>query len=316
MDPDRLEAALTFAGEHNSRGVVIGHRGQLVAERYWKGWNSETSTVISSATKSIVSILVGMCIDDGAIESLDQSAADFLIDWKDKPQAAIRIRHLLSMTSGLAKPALWATRPGLMQNEREFGISLALEHRPGTEWVYHTIAYRLLFPIIEQATGASLADYTRDRLFEPLDMAHSRWRSRNSHGRTCFLNLICSARDMERFGRLVVQYGNWKGTQLVDRAYIESALHPSQNLNPAYGYLFWLNRPRQRLLADCPSDTVVAMGAQDTRIYIVPSLELVVTRLGSRISPPGAALRRRGGNPEGFHNLFLRAICEAVQADG
>lgn len=316
MDLDRLDAALTFAGEHNSRGVAVGYRNGLVAERYWKGWNAETSSIISSATKSVVSVLVGMCVHDGAIANLDQSAADFLTDWKGNPQEAIRIRHLLNMTSGLAKPALWATRPGLMENEREFGTRLALAHEPGTVWMYHTIAYRLLFPLIEQATGTSLADYSRERLFEPLGMTHSHWRSRNSGGQTCFLNLICSLRDMVRFGQLVAQHGNWNGTQLVDRAYIETALLPSQKLNFSYGHLFWLNRPRQRLLPDCPSDTVVAMGAQDTRIYIVPSLELVVARMGNRVSPPGAIPQRKEGNPESFHNLFLRAICQAVQADG
>lgn len=318
MDASRFEAAIAFAGAHSTRGAVIIYRGRIVAEHYWKGWDPTTVSVISSATKNIVSVLVGMCIDDGAIASLNQSVAHFLPGWQGKPQEAITIRHLLSMTSGLSKPALWTLwtkSPNSALDDPEFGMKLALSHTPGTDWEYHTIAYRLLFPIIERATGRNLSDYTRERLFDPIGMEHSYWRSRISDGVPCYHNLVCSARDMARFGQLVSQYGAWEGKQVVSRAYLEEALRPSQDLNPFYGYLFWLNGPQCRLLPDCPADAVMAMGAQDTRIYIVPSLALSVARLGDRVSPREGR-RQAGGNREGFHNAFLRMVCSAVEAGG
>ena len=79
MSGESLEPALALAEEYYGRGVVIMHDGNIIAERYWDDWNAETGKVISSVTKSIVSVLVGMCLTEGTIESLDQPVADFII---------------------------------------------------------------------------------------------------------------------------------------------------------------------------------------------------------------------------------------------
>jgi len=312
MGNKSLEPALALAEEYQGRGVVIMHDGNIIAERYWDDWNAETGCIISSATKSIVSVLVGMCLTEGTIESLDQPVADFIIKFKAKPRETITIRHLLSMTSGLEKPALWRMRPGVVQNEREFAASLPLQHEPGSTWDYNTVAFRILFQIIQEASGQTLAAYTRDKLFEPLGMTSSYWRTRQFSSVPSYLNLVCSARDIARFGLLVQQYGYWQGQQLVRRDFIETALQPSQPYNPNFGLLFWLNGPNRRLLPDCPVDTAIAMGADDTRITIIPSLKLVVSRLGKRFTPPGELMKHEQGNSTGFHNTFMSMICESV----
>jgi CubicO group peptidase (beta-lactamase class C family) len=312
MSGKSLEPALVLAEEYHARGVVIMHDGNIIGERYWDGWNAGSNSVISSATKSIVSVLVGMCLTEGTIESLDQPVADFIIKFRAKPRDTVTVRHLLSMTSGLEKPPLWRMRPGVAQNELEFAASLLLQHEPGSTWHYNTIAYRLLFQIIQQASGQTLAAYTRDKLFEPLGMTSSYWRTRQFSNVPSYLNLVCSARDMARFGLLVQQHGNWRGQQLVRRDFIETALQPLQPHNPNFGLLFWLNGPSRRLLPACPADTAIAMGANDTRITIIPSLKLVVSRLGKRFTPPGELMKHEHGNPTGFHNTFMRMICEST----
>ncbi len=312
MSGDSLERALALAGEYHASGVVILHDGSIITERYWGDWDAETGGIISSATKSIVSVLVGLCLSDGTIDNLDQPLADFILKFKIKPRDRITVRHLLSMTSGLQKPPLWRMRPGMVQNEREFAASLPLQHEPGTTWDYNTIAFRILFQLIQEASGQTLAEFTRLRLFEPLGMTSSHWRTREFSSVPTYLNLVCSARDMARFGLLVQQYGGWQGQQLVRRDFMETALQPSQTFNPNFGLLFWLNGPKRRLLPDCPADTVIAMGADDTRITIIPSLKLVVSRLGKRFTPPSELMRHEHGNPEGFHNTFMRMICRSI----
>ena len=315
MNCRSFEPALALAEQYHARAVVIMRDGNIIAERYWDGWTSETASVVSSATKSIVSMLLGMCLTEGCIESLDQPVADFILSFKAKPKDKVTIRHLMSMTSGLEKPALWRVRPGLVQNEREFAANLSLRHEPGSTWDYNTIAFRILFQIIQEASGQTLAAYTRDKLFEPLGMTSSYWRTRQFSSVPSYLNLVCSARDMARFGLLVQQYGNWQGQQLVRRDFIEEALQPLQPYNPNFGLLFWLNGPNRRLLPDCPVDTAIAMGADDARITIIPSLKLVVSRLGKRISPPGELMKYEQGNPAGFHNIFIRTICANLDSD-
>ena len=312
MSGELLGPALALAEEYHASGVVIMHDGSIIAERYWGGWNADTGKVISSATKSIVSVLVGMCLTEGAIVSLDQPVADFILKFKAKPKNTITIRHLLSMTSGLEKPALWRVRPGLAQHERDVAASLPLQHEPGSTWDYNTIAFRILFQVIQEASGQTLTAFTRDKLFEPLGMTSSYWRTRQSGSVPSYLNLVCSARDMARFGLLVQQHGYWQGQQLVRRDFIETALQPTQTYNPNFGLLFWLNGQNHRLLPDCPSDTAMAMGTDDTRITIIPSLNLVVSRLGKRITPPGQIMKHEHGNPAGFHNTFMRMICETM----
>jgi len=291
------------------------HRGQIVTERYWDNWTAETGSVISSATKSIVSVLVGICLTQGMIESLDQPVSDFIIKFKIKPKDKITVRHLLAMTSGLEKPPLWRMRPGLSQNERDFAASLRMEHEPGTTWDYNTIAFRILFQIIQEASGQTLNAFTRDRLFDPLGMTSSHWRTRQFSNVPSYLNMVSSARDLAQFGLLVQQYGDWQGRQLVSREFFEAALQPGQTHNPNFGLLFWLNGPNRRLLPDCPEDVVIAMGAEDTRVTIVPSMQLVVTRLGKRFTPAGDFMKHEHGNPTGFHNRFMRTICEAFDGE-
>ncbi len=312
MDADRLNAAFSYAASHHSRGVVVMREGVIVAERYWQGWAPDSSAVIHSATKGVVAILIGMCLHDGHITSLDQSAADFFPVWKDQPQHAITIRHLLTMTSGLHSPPLLSMRPGAVKDEHTLGLNLKLMQRPGSAWEYNTAAFRLLYSVIEIASGTNLDEYTRRRLLEPLGAQHTHWRSRQHNGTEIFLNLVCSALDMALIGQLVAQYGQWNGRQLLHPSYVEAALRPSLRFKPVYGYAFWLN-PNKRLLPDCPADTVMSIGAQDVRIFVIPSLQLVVTRLGELAIPRDDPRRRRAHNADNFDNVLLRGFCSALE---
>ena len=320
-DAAKLDAALDDAGRKHSRAVVVVHQGRIVAERYWDDWTAETAGPLHSATKSVIATLVGIALDEGLLRDLDQPAAELLPEWRGRPQAAITLRHLLTMTSGLelGQPGRMILRGALARDERAFATGLDQAHPPGTVWGYHNPAYRLLFHVLSEAADQPLPDFARERLFAPLGMQHAQF-ARKRRGKQDLKSLSASARDLARFGLLVLRGGRWGDRQLVSAEFLTRATQPSQTLNPSYGFLFWLNAGAQhrlpthryddppspgRLLPDCPPDLIAALGAQDQKCYVIPSHDLVIVRLGE------AASRGRFAASE-FDNPFVGAVCAAA----
>lgn len=321
MDAAKLDAALKFAGEHASHGMVVVRGGKIVAEKYWKDWDKDSTGDMCSAQKSITSTLVGIAIEGGLIKGLDQSAADFLKEWKDTPKEKITIRHLLSMTSGLHSSKRSDLFRALRSRDQEkYALGLDLEHDPGTFWAYGNPAYTLVNTILERASGMSRDEYAKKVLFTPLGMNHSEcgWAVLNERFDLKHHAIKSSCRDMARFGQFILQGGAWKGKQLLKKDFIAEATKPSQDLNPAYGHLWWLNGSKKHrlpydeddskgmLFPDCPPDAFAALGAKDSKIYVVPSLDIVVTRLG------GAATKKGDVAPSEFDAPLLKMICDAV----
>src|SRR5262245_11931626 len=101
MDPAAIDEAVRYAGEHNSTGLMIVRGGRIVTEQYWSGWTQQTSQPIFSSSKSLTATLIGMAIEEGVIKGVNQMASDFIAAWKGTPKAAVTVRHMLTMTSGI-----------------------------------------------------------------------------------------------------------------------------------------------------------------------------------------------------------------------
>lgn len=304
-DADKLNLALEMAGKNHSSGVVILQRGRILAERYWdldtkggptdgKGrsyaWlvhgqdpTGHAIEDVASAQKSVTSILVGIAQHQGLLSLQDPVQKYLGAGWtKASPEQekAITIRHLLTMTSGLLG-------------------NLEYEAPPGTVWRYNTAAYACALRVVAAAAKREPNDLTREWLTGRIGMTHSSWVKRAALGAENRMNSVgfaTTARDLARFGLLILAGGQWQGeTVIADRDYLRAALHPSQELNPSYGYLWWLNgqasaqraagpRANGPLIPSAPADLVAALGAADRKLYVVPSLELVATRLGTAAS--------------------------------
>ena len=154
---------------------------------------------------------------------------------------------------------------------------------PDTRWAYHNSAYRILQDVLEEATGTNKNVYTLSRLGNRIGMSG------------LWFNYIffSKARSMARFGLFILAEGRWEEDIIMaDNDYFNSMLNPSQYANPSYGYLWWLNGQSSyqlpglqfsfdgSLLPEAPSDLFAALGANDQKIYVVPSLGLVVVRQG------------------------------------
>lgn len=283
-----LEAALDWAGTQNSTAVVILSRGRIVAERYWDGWTTTTAGPWFSAGKTVTAALVGQLAAEGRLR-LDQPVRELLGNgWSRAAttESQITVRHLLTMASGLDD-------------------SLRTVATPGGRFYYNNPAYYQLFDVLQAAAGQSLATVAQTRLFDPLGMRTTFAVASTSVGEPGFI-FAGSARDLARFGLLMLNDGRWDGTRVHgDSAFLVTARRPSGTDNLSYGFLWWLNGGASHrtpgpyllptrsgpLFPDAPADLAAALGADDKKLYVVPSLDLVVVRLGPRapISDAGDA---------------------------
>jgi CubicO group peptidase (beta-lactamase class C family) len=303
-DAEALDAAIAYAGEQRSTGVVVLHRGRVLAERYWEvapdpkdpndrvhrmttGRTADGHAIedVASIQKSVMSVLAGVARGKGLLD-FEAPVSKYLgAGWsKASPEleAAITVRHVLGMTSGLKMDGSY-------------------EAPPGTRWLYNTPIYARTVQIVEKASGLTVDEYTRRWLTDPLGMSDSRWTPRpwvdepgaiaagSAEGNT--IGFSTSARDLARFGLMILAGGRWKGEDVFgDPRYLAEAFSSSQQHNPSYGLLWWLNGKAKRpqggrivdgpLIPSAPPDLVAAQGALGRKVYVVPSLDLVVTRLG------------------------------------
>lgn len=311
----KLDAALGYAGEKKSSGVVVLHNGRILAERHWdmnpkptdaqgqpNGYfymrksllpNGHSREDVASVQKSVVSVLVGIGRHKGLIKIEDPVHKHLGKGWsKGTPaqESGITLRHLLTMSSGLT-------------------VSLRYADEPGTKWFYNTPAYSMSLRALAAAAGKSNNELTSEWLTDRIGMSNSGWETRpwaGDHPTANKVGFVTTARDLARFGLMIQAGGQWQGTPiLADTDYLQESLRPSQQMNPSYGYLWWLNGSNpensdaRRRIAAAPADLISANGALVRRLYVVPSLGVVVTRLGDN---PG-----RGFDNEFWDRLMLAA---------
>ncbi len=286
-DTTALRTALDWAGTQQSTAVVVLWRGRIVAERYWRGWTVSKDSIIASASKSVLSAVAGEIVRQGRL-SLDSSVTHYLgAGWSRSPvsESRITVRQLMGMMSGLDD-------------------SLKFVALPGNRFYYNNPAYYQLFGVVAAATGQTITSLTKSVLFDRIGMSSANWKLNVDTGELGLI-LSCSARDMARFGLLALNRGRWNGTAiLADSAWFASSWRSVPPDNAGYGMLWWLNGSASyrtpgpyllptvngSLIPSAPKDLVAALGKGDKKIYVIPSLELVVVRHGEEADAAG-------GNP-------------------
>lgn len=294
VDEKLLDIALEFAMSRKSSSVIVLHKGRILAERHAAVANPSRRYVgmvhgkneaghvvedVASVQKSVTSVLVGIALQKHLL-TLDDSVTQHLgAGWSratpDQEQA-ITLRHLITMTSGLSEQLKYVAAPG-------------------SRWQYNTTAYSQSLKVVAKVAGLPENEVTQQWLTGPLQMTDSEWVKRGRFdGRAVVANgfgFATSARDLARFGLMVLNNGRWHEQQVVTNDdYLKAMASPSQELNPSYGYLWWLNgqefvlrgtrKIRSPLVASAPKDMFAAQGALGRKCYVVPSADLVVVRLG------------------------------------
>ncbi|MDR1629206.1 MAG: beta-lactamase family protein [Oscillospiraceae bacterium] len=249
---------------------LLLRNGYLVNETYFDENYKNTSHYQASCTKSFLSTLVGIAIQEGYIQSVDQNVIDFFpgltlpeeLNYKNE----MTIRHLLTMTSGLAADEKWAE----FENAEDVGRAIFLlpqEDMPGKQFRYDTGASHLLGCVLSQAVGKSLYDYAKEKLFDPLGMTNVYWDADKQGNNYGGHGLYLTPEDMLRFGYLYLNNGRWEDRQILSAEWVKQA-QPQLGGRKDYGFMFWVS------WANIPHN-YEANGAGDQHIIIFPELNAV-----------------------------------------
>lgn len=295
--PERIDSLYKFLETRNTKSFILLQDGKIVLEKYFGSFTVDSFWYWASAGKTATAFLVGQAQETGLLDIDNPTSAYLGNGWTSCPpnkEALITVRHQLAMTSGLddnipPTPAVPdpdnCTQPACLSYKAD----------AGTRWAYHNAPYRLLHDVIEEASGQTINQFTKNRLLDRTGMKGF-WFDHVLYGR---------ARDMARFGLLTLAGGVWDGdTLLHDADYFYAMTHPSQTLNKSYGYLWWLNGQPSFMLPGlqlvlpgeifppAPDDLIAALGKNDQKIHVVPSKGWVVVRQGNDAGYTGPG----GGN--------------------
>lgn len=281
---DSIEKQKTIA-------FLVFQNGKLKYERYWNHGKDSLSGSFSAA-KSIISLLVGIAVDEGRIKSINQPVADYLDHFKEGNLRHIRIRDLLTMSSGLS----WKESDKGYFSLNAYGYygdnmantvdRMEANEAPGKFWEYRSGDTQVLGLIVEKVFGNSISELVSERFARPMHFEHDAlWLldGEKQHEKAfCCFNGI--ARDYGRFGQLVLNNGAWNGKQIVSKAYLEAATKPAsylkdptENNRPVdyYGYQYWIvNHPNGLRV---PSMN----GLFGQYVYIIREKNAVIVRLGN-----------------------------------
>jgi CubicO group peptidase (beta-lactamase class C family) len=292
--------------------VIVARDGEVLAERGYRGHSASAATNIKSASKSVISALVGIAIDKGVLESVDQPIASLLeSDLPRNPDprlAEVTIGNLLSMQAGLERTSggnygAWISSPNWVRD----ALARPFVDEPGGAMLYSTGSSHLLSAILTRATGRSTFDLARDWLGPLEGFAIAGWE-RDPQGIYLGGNqMAMSTRSLLAFGELYRNGGRTPdGRQLVSPEWIEASWQPrtkSRFTGDAYGYGWFQRRIGGRTVH-------YAWGYGGQMIYIVPGPEMTVVMTSDANSPAG-----RSGHRDKLHAM-TRSIIEAVEAGG
>ncbi|HJU39526.1 MAG TPA: serine hydrolase domain-containing protein, partial [Tahibacter sp.] len=192
--PDNLQSTLAAFenDEHDDlHSVVVIRNGRMLAERYYRGGHPRTLVDVRSAGKSVTSLLLGIALDRGAIESLDDPVQCYWPEAAGSAVGAVRLENLLTMRSGLAADD---DVDGLPGNEDRlddaddplaFALSVPAAEPQGARYRYNSLTAYVAGVVVARATGKKLEDFAREALFEPLGMRRWQWqedRARQTKG--------------------------------------------------------------------------------------------------------------------------------------
>jgi CubicO group peptidase (beta-lactamase class C family) len=283
--------------------IVIARHGKIAAERYYTGedvdWGRplgqvahgpETLHDLRSVTKSIVSLLYGIALEQGKVPP---PSAPLLAHFPrytdlgaDPKRARLTIEHALTMSLGTqwdedipyTNPANSEIQMEDAKDRLRFVLDRPIVEEPGKRWVYNGGASALLGALIAEGTGQRLDEFAQEALFGPLGIAESNWSSGRDGAPSAASGLRLTARSLARIGQLVLEDGKIDGRQIVPKSWLEQcaiARLPTGQ-GPDYGYQWWLGTAPVRAMDWTEQQWIGGFGNGGQRLFIMPSTGIVM----------------------------------------
>lgn len=228
--------------------MLVRH-GHVAAEAWWAPYEPSAPHMLYSLSKSFTSTAVGLAVAEGKLSINDEVLKFFPEEAPPEPSKnleAMRVSDLLRMSTGQEnEPPRNADLPWT----KSF-LQQPVPFKPGTHFLYNTSATYMLSAIVQKATGETVLDFLKPRLFEPLGIERPRWEESPQGVTAGGYGLSIRTEDIARFGQLFLQKGKWRGEQLVPESWIEAATarqtsngsNPDSDWDQGYGYQFWRSR--------------------------------------------------------------------------
>lgn len=296
-------AASAYSEVRRGVSVLVLLDGEVVCERYANGAGPGDAHEIWSGTKGFSGVIAAVAARDGLLR-LDEPVAETITEWRDDPaRASITIRQLLNLTSGVQGGSGRAP-------EYAEALRVPVTGVPGARFQYGGAAFQIFGELISRKLAAAGREpdalhYLRERVLDPLGVDSSRWRRTPTGSAILPQGAVLTAPDWARFGEFIRLGGRIDGVEVVD-AETFRALFEGSTANPGYGVTWWLARRNNvagvptaatdlgRRADEAPADLVMAGGAGDQRLYVIPSLGLTIVRQ-ARFDPVAAAAAYRRG---------------------
>lgn len=330
MKEEALKKAMLYAfartGDEKDRkgirtdGVVVIHKGYLVHEQYARNYKASTSHLSWSVSKSFVNALFGIAEQKGLLKRSDK-ASSYFKGLGQGEASKVTIQNLLNMASGLcwnegyeASPLKSTVIKMLYTAGREdmaqFAVKQGMCFPAGTRWYYSSGSSNLLMGILREAvTPAKYEAFVWKELFDRIGMKQVTWERDGSGNFVGSSYLHAPPRELAKFGYLYLNDGVWEGKRLFPKDWVAfTTTSPRADPRGVYGAHWWLNvgRPRQKIgrrFPDAPADTFLASGHWGQYIFVIPSRDLVVVRVGD---DRDKSFRR---------NTFLKLVLASLKAN-
>ena len=255
-------------------GLVVVHKGVIAVERYYYVYEERTLHETYSVTKSVMSALVGITLQQGCIDSIEDPILSYFPEREflnmDDQKQSLTIKDFLTMSSGLAyDPDEMYASPDWAQ----YTLDEPLIYPPGESWFYSTGGPQVLSALVSQACDMDTFEFADQYLFKPLGITNYRWERNEEGNPNGSMGLELAPRDMAKFGYLYLHDGIWDGEQILPPDWVELSsrqYHQVPDLlepwNLYYGFLWWVHG----------DGYFAARGSKGQFIYVAPESDLVV----------------------------------------
>ncbi|MEW5941347.1 MAG: serine hydrolase [Chloroflexota bacterium] len=311
-------AAFNAAAEYSEKAggvsMLVWRNGETIFERYPRGSSASDAHVLHSGTKSFSCAMAVSASTDGLL-TLDERVADTITEWQGNPQKSqITIRQLISLSSGLSGGVVGET-PTYSE-----ALNFKMVGQPGKKFDYGPVPFQVFGELMKRKLGGgSPLDYLDEKVFEPIGLVYESWKFTSDGDPHIPNGAYLTAREWVKYGVLILNVGEWQGQRVLDETLLKECFVGSA-ANPSYGISFWLpgveggdtspesldngttsGGPDTSIF---PDDLLQASGAEGQRLFIIPSLGVVIVRQAE----PGLFQGNAGFSDVKFFRLIMPAF--------
>jgi len=286
VNQSRLKALEKIAfTDPATQALVVVKNGKIISERYAKNYNKDSYGTSWSVAKSFYAALIGISIEKGEINSLDDPVYMYLPIYEKDERSVITLRNILDMESGLQYPETQHEAMFLHEDQLQYSLDIPLEKKPGAQWEYNNVNSMLLAAILKAATGKAADELLQERILKPIGIKETTlWKDGKGNVMTyCCIDM--SARDFSRFGLLFARNGNWNNQSLVPKAFIDQTFNTSWRFEAprsgGYSLHWWMAVDNEN------HEIFFASGKFGQYIFVDRNNDVVVTKITKYDPIPG-----------------------------